>query len=151
MPGDPHDAVVAHVAATRFPFPNQTTWPSDYVTITNVPVRRHGIPTPAGEHFPDILIVDGHGRPREIGEVETTLSVASVAYLRAGSEASDNHTTTGVRHFFLYVPEGLEGAAQTLLETHGISYAGIRGFRVGADGAITIVPFITPGDEYDHQ
>ena len=151
MPDDPHDAVVAHVARTRFPFPGQTTWPADYVTLTNVPERHRGIPTSEGEHYPDIVIVDGRGHPREIGEVEMTVDASRVARLRAGSEAADDHTPTGVRHFFLYVPAGLERAAQALLEANGISYAGVRGFSVRADGAITVTPFVTKGDAYDHQ
>jgi hypothetical protein len=151
MPDDPHDAVVAHVARTRFPFPDQTKWPADYVTLTNVPEQRRGIPFGEGEHYPDIVIVDGRGHPREIGEVEMLVDAAAVARLRAGSEAADDHTPTGVRHFFLYVPNGLESAAQALLETNGISYAGVRGFSVGADGAITVTPFVTTGDAYDHQ
>jgi hypothetical protein len=146
-----HDAVVAHVARTRFPFPGQTTWPADYVTLTNVPERRRGIPLNGGEHFPDIVIVDGAGRTREIGEIEMTVDAAAVAHLRAGSLAADDLTPTKVRHFFVYVPSGQEGAAQELLEQNGISYAGVRGFSVAADGAIRIVPFVTKGDSYDHQ
>jgi hypothetical protein len=151
MPTDPHDAVVRHIARTRFPFPGQTTWPADYVTLTNVPQRRRGIPLDGAEHFPDIVVVDGQGRTREIGEVEMTVEDAAVAHLRAGSAAADDLTPTGARHFFLYVPSGLESNAQTLLEANGISYAGVRGFSVGGDGAISIVPFVTKGDSYDHQ
>ena len=33
-----HDLVVRTIAATRFPFPGQTTWPEGYVTNTNVPL-----------------------------------------------------------------------------------------------------------------
>ncbi len=146
-----HDAVVAHVARTRFPFPGQTTWPSDYVALVNVPERRRPIPLDGEKHFPDIVIVDGQGRSREIGEVEMTVDAAALAHLRAGSEAADDDTPTRVKHFFLYVPTGLENAAQALLESNGISYAGVRGFSVGADGAIAIVPFVTRGDAYDHQ
>ncbi len=151
MPPDPHDSVVAHIARTRFPFPGQTTWPADYVTLTNVPQRRRGIPLDGAEHFPDIVIVDAQGRTREIGEVEMTVDAAAVAHLRAASAATDDDTPTGVRHFFMYVPTGLEQAAQTLLETNGISYAGVRSFTVGGDGAIEIVPYVTKGDSYDHQ
>ncbi len=148
---DPHDAVVLHVARTRFPFPGQTTWPADYVTLTNVQQRRRGVPMSGKEHFPDIVIVDGSGRTREIGEVEMTVDAAAVAHLRAGSEAADSDTPTHAKHFFVYVPAGSESAAQALLESNGISYAGVRGFSVGADGAISIVPFVTKGDSYDHQ
>lgn len=151
MPSDPHDAVVAHIARTRFPFPGQTTWPADYVTLTNVPQRHRGVPLDGAEHFPDIVVVDAQGRTREVGEVETTVEAAAVARLRAASAAADDDTPTGVRHFFLYVPSGLEAAAQMLLEDNAISYAGVRGFSVGDDGAIEVVPFVTKGDLYDHR
>jgi hypothetical protein len=151
MPTDPHDDVVAHVARTRFPFAGQTTWPADYVTLTNVPRRRQGVPLGDGEYFPDIVIVDGAGRTREIGEVEMTVDPTAAARLRAGSDATDDLTPTGVRHFFVYVPSGLESAAQALLESNGISYAGVRGFSVADDGTISVVPFVTKGDSYDHQ
>lgn len=151
MPTILHDAVVAHVARTRFPFAGQKTWPADYVTLTNVPQRRRSVPLGEAEHFPDIVIVDGQERTREIGEVEMTVDAAAVAHLRAGSAAADDLTPSGVQHFFLYVPSGLESAAQMLLEANGISYAGIRGFSISADGAISIVPFLTKGDAYDHQ
>ena len=151
MANSPHDDVVAHIARTRFPFPGQTTWPDDYVTLTNVPTRRRGIPSPAGEHFPDIVIVDGRGRTREIGEVEMAVDASAVRHLRAASDAADDDTVTGVKHFFLYVPCGLEEAAQLLLEENAISYAGVRGFNIADDGAISIVPYVTPGDPYDHQ
>lgn len=97
------------------------------------------------------VIVDGQGRTREIGEVEMTVDAASVPHLRAASVAADDDTPTGVQHFFVYVPSGLESAAQTLLEANAISYAGVRGFSIGGDGRIVIVPFVTKGDSYDHQ
>ena len=151
MPTETHDAVVAYIARMRFPFPGQTTWPDDYITLTNAPHKHRGIPSAGGEHFPDIVIVDGHGRTREIGEVEMTVDPASVARLRAGSTAADDLTPTKVRHFFVYVPSGLESDAQKMLESNGISYAGVRGFTVAADGTVSIVPFVTKGDPYDHQ
>ena len=151
MSDNPHDHVVTVIARTRFPFPGQTTWAADYVTLTNVPERQRAIPTPAGDHYPDIVIHDGTGRIREIGEVEMTVSVESLPYLRAGSMIADVDTSAKVRHFFLYFPSGLDVQAQSLLDDNGISYAGVRGFTVGDDGSVGIVPFVTPGDEYDHQ
>ncbi len=146
-----HDLVVNYIAKTRFPFPKQTTWAADYQTLTNVPERKKAIATPSGEHYPDIVILDGTGRVREIGEIEMSVDETAIPYLKAGSETADSDTPTGVRHFFLYVPAGQEGAAQALLEANGISYAGVRGFDVKADGTVRIVPFVTRGDPYDHQ
>ncbi|MCC5972969.1 MAG: hypothetical protein JJT81_02845 [Rubellimicrobium sp.] len=139
-----HDLVVRTIAATRFPFPGQTTWPEGYVTHTNVPERRISIQTPVGTHFPDIVITDRTGAIREIGE-------AAVPYLAAGSALADNDTSTRVRHFFVYVPAGQEAEAQRLLDENGISYAGVRGFTATDKGEVGIVPFVTAGDEYDHQ
>ena len=151
MQNSTHDHVVNSIARTRFPFPGQTTWPADYVTLTNVPERKRAIETQAGAHYPDIVIVDGTGRVREIGEVEMTVDPSALPYLKAGSETADDKTPTKVRHFFLYVPAGQEIAAQKLLEDNGISYAGVRGFTVDANSAVKIVPFVTKGDAYDHQ
>lgn len=146
-----HDRVVHYVAAHRFPFPGQTTWPADYVTLTNVPAPRQGIPGPQGAiHYPDILVVNAAGAPCELGEVEMRVEASAIPYLRACSEAADDLTPAKVRHFFLYVPHGLEAAAVDLLEDARISYAGVRGFAV-ADDTIDIIPFVTPGDQYDHQ
>ena len=77
-------------------------------------------------------------------------SKASAATLKATSETADTDTPTKVRHFFFYVPLQ-QGEAQALLEDNKISYAGLRTFTVRPDGAIKIVPFVTPGNSYDHQ
>jgi hypothetical protein len=151
MPIPDHDAVVAYVAANRYPFPGQTTWPKDNVTLTNAPVRRRGVPGPAGEYFPDIVVVDGSGRTREVGDVETTPDPAKVPQWRAASLASVALPEFGTRAFYLYVPAGSEAAAQRLLEDNGILYSGVRGYRADAAGKISIVPFVTRGDPYDHQ
>ena len=150
-PSSLHDLVANMIARTRFPFPGQTTWPADYTTLINVPERKKAIETPDGPHYPDIVIVDGTGRVREIGEVEMTVGPALVPHLNAASLNADSDTPTGVRHFFLYVPAGQEIAAQALLEENDISYAGVRGFSVSANGTISIIPFVTKGDTYDHQ
>ena len=146
MADDMHDAVVNYIARTRFPFPGQKHWPPDYRTLTNVPLRKHGIQIPGGEYFPDIVVVDGTGRVRELGEVEMNVADIAVPALKATSETADTDTPTKVRHFFLYVPIGQEPAAQALLEANGVSYAGLRGFQVSGTGQIKIIPFVTPGE-----
>lgn len=157
MPTDPasddtHDRVVNAIARTRFPFPGQAHWPKDYVTLTNVPERRRAVQLGGGEHYPDIVIEDGTGRVREVGEVEMALDPGRVPLWRAGSLAADDDTSAKVRHFFFYVPAGLEAAAKALLDDNGISYAGVRGFTVSpTTGLVTIVPYVTPGDAFDHQ
>ena len=145
-----HDLVVKTIAATRFPFPDQTTWPAGYVTNVNAGNPQIAIDTPAGKHYPDIVITDATGRIREMGEVEMAISEAALPYMTAGSALTDNDTPTKVKHFFVYVPAGQEEKAKTLLEGANISYAGVRGFTV-EDGKVGIVPFATAGDSYDHQ
>lgn len=146
-----HDLVTRTIAATRFPFPGQTTWPDGYITNVNVPEPLISIDTPNGKHFPDIVITDRTGVIREMGEVEMDISEAALPYLIAGSALTDNDTPTKVKHFFVYVPEGHEARAKKLLEDNDISYAGVRGFTVSAAGEVGIVPFHTAGDQYDHQ
>jgi hypothetical protein len=146
-----HDRVAEHVAATRFPFPGQPDWPADYRTIVNVSERQQAIPGPDGPLYPDIVVVDRSGHVREVGEVETDVDPAMVERWRAGSAAADDRTETGVRHFFVYVPVGLEAAARELLEGNGVSYAGLRAYRVDAGGGFAIVPVVTPAGPKDHR
>lgn len=146
-----HDDVVAYVAANRFPFPGQTTWPANYTTLTNSPTRRRGVPAPGGEYFPDIVVIDDSGRTREIGEVEVALDPDRAPLWKAASEAGDPLPDYGTRIFFLYVPEGLESEAQKILDTNGIAYSGVRGYGNDEDGKIRITPFVTLGNPYDHQ
>jgi hypothetical protein len=145
-----HDRVVRFVAARRFPFPGQTDWPADNVTLTNAGERRRGIATPAGTRYPDIVVVSTAGDVREVAEVETEVTPAVAEAWAWSSAAADTRTRTGVRHFFVYVPAGREAEARQLLESRGISYAGLRTWAVDAAGAIHIVPIVTPGDPKDH-
>ena len=147
---DAHDRVVRFIAKHRFPFPGQTDWPADNVTLTNETSRQHGIPTPEGTHYPDIVVIARGGALREVAEVETELTEDTARVWALGSAAADTKTKTGVRHFFVYVPDDLGDAAQYLLERHAISHAGLRTWRIDADGQIHIVPVITTGDAKDH-
>ena len=151
MSAPSHDDVVAFVAANRFPFPGQTTWPADYTTLTNSPTKTRAVPAGSGEYHPDIVIIDSAGKTREIGDVEVTLDPAKVPLWRAASEAGDPLPEYETRIFFLYVPEGMEEAAQNLLDANNIAYAGVRGYRADQGGKISIVPFVTRGNPYDHQ
>jgi hypothetical protein len=147
---DSHDRAVRFIAANRFPFPGQSDWLPDSVTLTNETRPVRGIDTPEGVHYPDIVILSGSGAIREVAEVETEVDDGRARIWRVGSLAADTKTKSGVRHFFVYVPAGLEGDALRLLERHGISYAGVRTWTVGADGLIRVVPIRTPGDPKDH-
>lgn len=146
-----HDRLAQMIARTRFPFEGQSDWPTDYVTIVNADAKTRAIPGPNGPHFPDIIIVDGNDEVREVGEVELAADVACVPIWRAGSAAADDHTDSGDKHFFVYVPAGQETLAKSILDDHGISYAGVRGWIANDDGSLEIVPFVTPGEAKDHK
>ena len=151
MSDDLHDRLAKKIARTRFPYTDQIDWPADYVTIVNVDTGTRAVPGPNGPHFPDIVIVDGNDEVREVGEVELTADVGCVPILRAGSAAADDHTESGEKHFFVYVPAGQETLAKAILDDHGISYAGVRGWRAHDDGSLEIVPFVTTGEAKDHK
>jgi hypothetical protein len=145
-----HDRIVRFVAARRFPFPGQTDWPADNVTLVNAGERRRGIATPAGTHYPDIVVVSTAGDVREVAEVETEVTPEAAERWAWGSAASDTKTRSGARHFFVYVPAGCDAEARRLLEARRISFAGLRTWEVDGAGAIRIVPVVTPGDAKDH-
>lgn len=151
LSSDEHDRAVREIAAHRFPFPNQQDWPTDYVTLTNQSARRRGVPGPAGTDYPDIVVIDGNGEIREIGEIELSIDESSVGRWSRASAACDNKTTSGVRHFFVYVPPGAESEALRLLDQHDISYAGVRVWSIAGDGTVVIDPIVTPGDPKDHR
>jgi hypothetical protein len=146
-----HDRAVRFIAASRFPFPGQTDWPLDNLTLTNETERKQGIAGPAGTHYPDIVIVSKAGQIREVAEIEIEVGPARARIWAASSAASDNGTKTGVKHFFVYVPPGEEQNAIALLDGNQISYAGVRTWSVDAAGRIRIVPVVTTGDPKDHQ
>ena len=146
-----HDRVVRYVAATRFPFPDQTDWPSDYVTITNTSEQKRGIATTCGVRYPDIVVVNGDGEICEIGEVETEVGAHLLAKWSLYSYACRRNSATGVGQFFVYVLAGMEGRTQQLLEENHISYAGVRNYVIDLDGRIRIIPIVTLGDPKDHR
>ena len=146
-----HDLAVQYIAASRFPFPDQQDWPAGYVTLTNQSVKRRGVPGPEGTDYPDIVVINGRGEIREIGEIELDVADAYAGRWSRASAACDNKTTSGVRHFFVYVPPGSEADAIRLLEEHKISHAGIRTWAVSDDGAVAIDPIVTNGDPKDHR
>ena len=145
------DRVIRIIAATRFPFIDQTDWGEDYVTITNDRGRRvRGIMGPDGPVYPGIVITRTNTDVQEVGEVETedTVTEARVPEWRLMSEAAGAGRRT--RKFFLYVPEGLEGVAERLLERNGIEYAGLRTWAI-RDGGLVVTPVKTPDDPKDHR
>ncbi|MGR3781416.1 MAG: hypothetical protein ACU0DT_09180 [Albimonas sp.] len=151
---DQHDRAVRFIAANRFPFPDQPhpSWPLHYRTWVNSGTHpRIAIEVDGAPHHPDIVIVDGDGRLREIAEVETDLTPDMIPRWRAASLAADDTTETGDRHLLIYVPQGREAEAQAMLEGAGISYHALRGIRVEEDGTVHVLPHLTLGNTKDHR
>jgi len=145
------DRVVRIIAATRFPFIDQTDWGEGYVTITNDARKRvRGVMGSDGPVYPSIVITKENTCIREVGEVETedTVTEDQVPKWRLLSEKTGMGRRT--KKFFLYVPEGKEGVAERFLEENGIEYAGLRTWAV-RDGSLVITPIKTPDDPKDHR
>ncbi|UCD44793.1 MAG: hypothetical protein JSV27_11895 [Candidatus Bathyarchaeota archaeon] len=145
------DRVIRIIAATRFPFVDQTDWGEGYVTITNDGGRRvRGINGLDGYIFPSIVITKENTDIQEIGEVELEDGVteANVANWKLMSETAGMGRAT--KKFFLYVPEGTEEKAERLLENNGIAYAGLRSWAVKG-GSLVITPIKTPDSPKDHR
>ena len=147
---DMHDRVVEQIAATRFPFPDQTDWPAGYQTFTNTGAVRHPVVADGETYFPDIVILDGAGQVAELGEVEVDMEPAHATRWSALARLC-KRSSTGARSFFVYVPAGLEARARELLEADGVSFAGVRSYVVDADGRVNVTPIVTPGDAKDHR
>ena len=147
---DIHDRVVAVIAATRFPFPDQADWPADYQTFTNAPARQQAVQADGVTYYPDIVILDGQQRVTEIGEVEVDLDPAHATRWSALARLCAQ-SSTGARSFFVYMPEGLAARTRELLEADGISFAGIRSYAITDDGHVIVTPTVTPGDAKDHR
>jgi hypothetical protein len=136
------------IAATRFPFVDQENWADDHITIVNDETRRYAVKWEGGVTYPSIVVTKRNGDLREFGLVEAAEDITprSVPRWRALSETAP----IGREHkkLFLYVPEGSEEETLRLLETNGIDYDGIRGYRVERQ-TLRILPFRTLNDEYD--
>lgn len=147
-----HDNVVATIAQTRFPFPDQTDWPTSYVTHTNAPERQRAVMLSSGESFPDIVIIDSNtDQVAELGEVEVEITEQLVAKWRELAALTKLHSTSGVPHFFIYVPEGMATDTLRLLREHDVPFGGLRTWEITYDGLVAIIPIITPVDAKDHR
>ncbi|MFP3950838.1 MAG: hypothetical protein ACLFVP_01640 [Candidatus Bathyarchaeia archaeon] len=138
------------IAATRFPFIDQEDWPEDYETIVNDETRRFGIKWRGGICYPSIVILRGDGEVQELGEVEPVggVSEESVNKWRLLSDTAG--IGRRVKKFFLYVPEGVEDDALSLLEENDIEYDGLRTYAV-REGKLVVTPIMTHDHEKDHR
>jgi hypothetical protein len=143
--------VIRIIAATRFPFVDQTDWGDDYVTITNDSGKKaRGVSGPSGYVYPSIVITRANTIIQEIGEVEGEDTVTE-AQVEKWTLLSDSAAVgRRVKKFFLYVPEGKEEDARRLLEDNGIEYDGLRTWAV-RDGRLVITPIRTHDTDEDHR
>ena len=137
------------IAATRFPFVDQDTWPKGQQTIVNDETKRYAVSTEIGVLYPNIVITNPDGTIREIGTVESmeNISEDSVSRWKALSHVAPYGRE--YKKLFLYVPGGFEEQTKKLLEGNQINYDGIRAYRVEPQ-TLKIIPYVTRNDEYDH-
>ena len=143
------DRIARIIAATRFPFIDQTNWDEARQTLTNTRrEKQYPVKTPAGVLYPSVVVLNPDGKIREIGEVEMEVTPALAPKWRALSGA----TGMGERYkkLFLYVPLDEGNEARRFLEEGGIEYAGLREWSI-EDGTLVTRPVVTPDMEYDHR
>ena len=143
------DRIARIIAATRFPFVDQTTWDEDRKTLVNTRSEKpYPIEGPRGKLYPSIVVLNPDGAVREIGEVEMEFKSSLAAKWRLLSEK----TGMGERYkkLFVYVPAGDGEKARRLLEENGIEYAGLREWSIEG-GALVTRPVVTPDMGYDHR
>jgi len=139
------------IAATRFPFVGQDDWDETRITIANDPRDPEWFfETEEGPLAPSVVVLNRDGSVRECGEVELDENYTEdhVEKWRTMSRL----TGPGVKYkkFFLYVPEGSEDKALTLLEENEIEYAGLRSWRLD-NWNLVLTPVKTPDMAKDHR
>jgi hypothetical protein len=143
------DRIARIIAATRFPFVDQTTWDEDRRTLVNTR-REKTYPIVGSKEsiYPSVVVLNPDGKVREIGVVEMEVKPSLVEKWRLLSEK------TGMgekfKKLFVYVPVGEGVKARKLLEENKIEYAGLREWSI-EDGSLTTRPVVTPDMEYDHR
>jgi hypothetical protein len=137
------------IAATRFPFVDQDTWPSGQQTIVNDEIKRYAISTDLGVLYPNIVIANPDGTIREIGVVESREDISEDSVPRWKALSKVAPIGREFKKLFLYVPDGTEEKTKKLIEEYGINYDGIRSYSVTKQ-TLKIIPYVTRNDEYDH-
>jgi hypothetical protein len=143
------DRIARIIAATRFPFIDQTNWDEERRTLVNTRNEKtYAVDGPRGKVYPSVVVLNPDGAIREIGEVEMGVKPSLAEKWRLLSEK----TGTGERYkkLFIYVPAGDGEKARGLLEGNGIEYAGLREWSI-EDGTLVTRPVVTPDMDYDHR
>ena len=143
------DRIAKIIAATRFPFIDQTNWDEERRTLVNTQKKKtFAIAGPQGEIYPSIVVLNPNETIREIGEVEMEVKTSLAAKWRFFSEKTGRGEK--YKKLFIYVPLGEGEEAKRLLEEKGIAYAGLREWSI-EEGTLVIRPVVTPDIDYDHR
>ncbi len=143
------DRITRIIAATRFPFIDQTNWDEDRRTLINTRKEAtYAFMGPKGKVYPSIIVLNPDGAIREIGDVEMEVEPGLVPKWRLLSE----QTGMGEKYkkLFVYVPKGEGRKTRRLLEENRIEYAGIREWSI-EKGTLVTRPVVTPDMDYDHR
>lgn len=143
--------VVRYIASNRFPFPDQTNWPDNYVTLTNEAGQVRGIDIPHGQVYPEIVIIDGDGQVREGGVIEREVLPQMGSKWRAYSLAFDNRTGPPARSNSSCTFRRAWSSRRFRSWRPAGSHSLVCGPYQVVDGEIRITPVITPGDSQDHR
>jgi len=132
--------LIRGIANTQFPKIDEENWPSDYITVTNEKAKNKAVVGPKGKIYPSIVVVDGKGNVKEIGEVETDDQytadhVEKWTFLSGKVSENLNHS-----NFYLYVPKGKGRNVVQLFENTTIKYAEIDTWDV-KQGQLIIKPY----------
>jgi hypothetical protein len=143
------DRVARIIAATRFPFIDQTTWDEGRRTIVNtLREKTFAIFGPRGKIYPSIVVLNPDGAIREIGEVE--MEVKPSLATKWGLFSDKTLIGEKYKKLFIYVPLGEGNKAKKLLEKNAIEYAGLREWSIEG-GKLVTRPVVTPDMDYNHR
>jgi hypothetical protein len=118
-----HQATVAEIAQTKFPFPSDVE--PELETIINTETQTMSAGKHNGENFfPDLVVVRRPGQWLElIAQVETADTVNDESAVNRWLPASQ------LGELLIYVPAGQVQAAKKLCKKHGVKTKGIRTWR----------------------
>ena len=143
------DRIARIIAATRFPFVDQTTWDEERRTLVNTQKEKmFAIIGPHRKIYPSIVVLEPDGAIREIGEVE--MEVKSSLSTKWSILSENAGMGEKYKKLFIYVPLGEGNEAKRLLEEKGIAYAGLREWSI-EKGVLVTRPYVTPDMDYDHR
>jgi hypothetical protein len=139
-----HDIMAKYVAMTQFPFPDQNSnpevtkvfgiWPHDFKTIVNVENKRRAVESGSKIWYPDIVIVDGKNKVREIGEIEIEEDITpGVLEKWKLYSAAVSLGAKGYPKLHLYVPKSREREVRNILRESGLRIATLSTYVLSYD------------------